>query len=53
MSNIQSSNRVVVIGNKVIINSVELTLAPCSGNNSTVINGKVYLDGYEFDFKKI
>lgn len=48
MNNIQISNRTIVKGNQVWIDGKFLPLAPCKGNNSTVIDGKVYLDGYEF-----
>ena len=48
MCNIQISDNCVVIGNKVTINGVELPPVPSKGRNSTVINGKVYIDGYEF-----
>lgn len=47
-NNIQSSNGIIVCGNKVTIDGKELPKAPCDGRNSTIINGKVYLDGYEF-----
>ncbi len=46
--NIQISNGCVVAGNKVTINGVELPPAPSKGYCSTVINGNVYIDGYEF-----
>lgn len=46
--NIQISNNCVVCGNKVTINGVELPPVPSKGHNSTVIDGKVYIDGYEF-----
>ena len=46
--NIQFSDNCIVQGNKVIINGAELPPAPSRGYNSTVINGKVYIDGYEF-----
>ena len=46
--NIQISDSCTVIGNKVIVNGVELPPVPSKGYNSTVINGKVYIDGYEF-----
>lgn len=46
--NIQVSDNCVVIGNKVTINGVELPPVPSKGWNSTVIDGKVYIDGYEF-----
>ena len=46
--NIQFNDDYIVHGNRVIINGVELPPVPSSGNNSTVINGKVYIDGYEF-----
>jgi hypothetical protein len=38
----------IVIGNEVTINGVKLPPCPAKGHNSTVINGKVYIDGYEF-----
>lgn len=48
IKNLNSVNNTVVVGNKVTINGVELPLAPCEGYKSTIINSKVYLDGYEF-----
>ena len=48
MNNIQVSNNCVVCGNKVFINGVELPPVPSKGYNSTVIDDKVYIDGYEF-----
>lgn len=47
-----NNNSTVVIGNRVIIDGKELPPCPSKGLNSTVIDGKVYIDGYEFDFKK-
>lgn len=46
--NIQISNNTTVIGNQVYINGTPLPPAPCKGRNSTMIDGKVYLDGYEY-----
>lgn len=46
--NIQISDSCTVIGNKVIVNGVELPPVPSKGHNSMIINGKVYIDGYEF-----
>lgn len=46
--NITGHNNTIVQGNKVWIDGVALPPAPCKGCNSTVIDGKVYLDGYEF-----
>lgn len=48
MSNIQIGNNTVVIVNRVIINGVELPPCPAKGYCSTIINNKVYIDGYEF-----
>ena len=48
MNNIQIGSNYAVTGNKVIINGVELPPVPSKGYCSTVINGKVYIDGYEF-----
>ena len=48
MNNIQISDNCIVRGNRVAINGVELPPVPSKGYNSTVINGKVYIDGYEF-----
>ena len=47
MNNIQVDSGVVVIGNKVTINGVEMPPCPTKGYNSTIINNKVYIDGYE------
>jgi len=44
----QQFNNVTVNGNKVTINGKELPQAPCKGSNSTIINGELFLDGYEF-----
>lgn len=32
----------------IIVNGIELPSPPTSCNNITTINGKVYIDGYEF-----
>ena len=48
MNNIQINNNCVVCGNKVTINGVTLPPVPSKGYNSTIIDGKVYIDGYEF-----
>lgn len=48
LSNIQISNNTIVQGNQVWINGTLLPPAPCKGYNSTVIDNKVFLDGYEF-----
>lgn len=45
---IQARNNVVVVGNQVWINGIPLPPAPCKGYNSTTIDCKVYLDGYEY-----
>ena len=44
---ISSNNGVVVIGNEVTINGVKMPPCPAKGYNSTIINNKVYLNGYE------
>jgi len=41
------SSGVVVIGNEVTINGVKMPPCPVKGYNSTIINNKVYLNGYE------
>ena len=41
------SSGVVVIGNEVTINGVKMPTCPAKGCNSTIINNKVYIDGYE------
>lgn len=41
------SSGVVVVGNEVIINGVRMPPCPVKGHNSTIINNKVYLNGYE------
>lgn len=46
--NIQIGSNYMVVGNKVTINGVELPPVPSKGYNSTIINGNVYVDGYEF-----
>lgn len=46
---ISSNSGVVVIGNEVTINGVKMPPCPSKGHNynSTIINNKVYLNGYE------
>ena len=48
--NIQIGDGCIVIGNRVWINGEELPPAPARyfGHNVTQINGKVYINGYEF-----
>ena len=48
MNNIQVNDNCVVIGNRVWINGEELPTCPSNGHNTTQINGKVYIDGYEY-----
>ena len=50
MNNIQVNDNCVVIGNRVWINGEELPPCPLNGHNTTQINGKLYIDGY--DYKK-
>lgn len=47
MRNIQINNSTTVIGNEVTINGVKMPPCPSKGHISTVINNKVYIDGYE------
>lgn len=37
----------VVSGNEVTINGVKMPPCPAKGHNSTIIDNKVYLNGYE------
>lgn len=46
--NYTGSEGTEVYGNRVVINGIELPPCPSSGKNITNINGKVYIDGYEF-----
>ena len=50
MSNIQTNNNCVVIGNRVWINGEELPPVPTKSTSSSVttIDDKVYINGYEF-----
>jgi hypothetical protein len=42
------SGNTVVKDNQVWINGTPLPPAPCKGYNLTVINDKVFIDGYEY-----
>jgi hypothetical protein len=42
-----SSGSWIVVGNEVTIDGVKMPPCPAKGHNSTIINGKVYIDGYE------
>lgn len=44
----QIANGVVIVGKQIIVNGIKLPPPPTSCNNITTINGKVYIDGYEF-----
>ena len=44
---ISQNSVVVVIGNEVTVNGVKMPPCPAKGYNSTIINNKVYLNGYE------
>ena len=50
MKNIKKENKMetIIIGKKIVINNKELPPCPGNGHNITTINGKVYIDGYEF-----
>ena len=41
-----------IINNRVYINGKELPPVPSAGHNTTVVNGHVYIDGYEFKHGK-
>lgn len=43
-----NNNTTVVVGNRVWVNGEELPPCPTNGHNVTQINGKVYIDGYEY-----
>lgn len=47
-SNYINNGSVIVNGRKVYKSGKELTDAPTSGKSVTVINGDVFIDGYEF-----
>jgi hypothetical protein len=47
MNDIQVDSGIVVIGNEVVISGIKMPPCPAKGHNSTVINNKVYMDGYE------
>ena len=42
-----SNSGVIVIGNEVIIDGIKMPPCPGKGYSSTIINNKVYLNGYE------
>jgi hypothetical protein len=46
--NIQISDGIMVKGNQVYIDGKPLPSAPGKGHNTTIINNKVFIDGYEF-----
>ena len=41
------SNGVAIIDNEVIVNGVKMPPCPAKGYSSTIINNKVYINGYE------
>lgn len=44
---ISSDSNIVIIGNEVIINGIKMPRCPAKGHSSTIIDNKVYLNGYE------
>ena len=46
--NMQTNCNVVVAGNRVWICNNELPPCPSEGRNITIIDGNVYIDGYEW-----
>lgn len=42
------SSGTTVVGNEVVVNGVKLPPCPTKGRNVTVVNNRVYIDGYEF-----
>ena len=47
MVNIHINNGVVIANGEVIVYGVKMPPCPAKGHNSTIINGRVYLNGYE------
>lgn len=45
--NIQRSENIVIADNEVYVNGEKMPPCPTRGNNSTIINNKVFIDGYE------
>lgn len=43
-----TNGKTVVSGNRVWINNEELPPCPSKGHNITMIDGNVYIDGYEY-----
>lgn len=44
---ITSNNKIIVIGNQVIVNGIKMPPCPKAGNKSTIINNKIFLNRYE------
>jgi len=44
---VSSNTSIVVVGNEVTIDGVKIPPCPGKGHSSTIINNKVYLNGYE------
>lgn len=47
-NNVVINNGTVVSNGEVIVNGVKLPPCPSGGYSCTVINDKVYIDGFEF-----
>ena len=45
--NFQRSGNVIVKNNKVYINGEKMPSCPTEGNNVSIIDNKVFIDGYE------
>lgn len=48
IKNCKIGEQSVVIGSNVLINGVEIPPCPVNSNNYTIINGKVFVGGYEW-----
>ena len=45
---VSSDKQIFVVDNEVKINGEKLPPCPSAGRNVTIIDGKVYIDGYEW-----
>jgi hypothetical protein len=43
-----SANDTIITDKKIVINGKEIPEPPCKRNNTTMINDKIYIGGYEY-----
>lgn len=52
MNSQHNNKNIVIIGGKVYIDGIKIPDCPKEGYSSTIVNGRIYLNGYEWKNNK-